>query len=137
MVEQTLMFIKPDAVEKGLSHQILNIFKDNGFHIVRIKQVQLTKDLADAHYQEHTQKPFYPELRQFITKGPIMITLLEKEGAIEDARKLAGATNPAEAQEGTIRKQFGLSITENVIHTSDSKESAQREIELFFPQNKS
>ncbi|NQY75373.1 MAG: nucleoside-diphosphate kinase [Candidatus Margulisbacteria bacterium] len=133
MVEQTFIFIKPDGVERGLSETILQKFTDNNFKILHIKELTLTKEMADIHYNEHVDKPFYPDLLSFITRGPIIAAIMEKENAVEEARVLVGATNPAEAEEGTIRKEFGKNTGENVIHASDSEKSAESEIQHFFP----
>lgn len=131
-MEQSLVFIKPDAVKKQFVGQIIARFEANGLQIVSLKKMAMTCELADKHYAEHVDKPFYPGLREFVTSGPIVAMVLEGEGAIAKIRTLCGATNPEEADAGTIRADFGGSMTENAVHASDSSESAAREIGIFF-----
>jgi len=126
MVERTFSIIKPDAVKRNLIGAILGRFESQGFRVVALKMVQLTKEQAEGFYAEHQGKPF------FELSGPMVVSVLEKENAVKDYRTLIGATNPAEAAEGTIRKDFALSQRENSVHGSDSVESAKREIAYFF-----
>ena len=135
MRERTLIIVKPDGVERGLADQILERFSDKGFTIVQRKELTIPMSLAERHYAEHRDKPFYPSLVRYITSGPVVVAVLEKENAIADARALMGATDPAKATPGTIRGDYGESIDRNTIHGSDSSESAQREIQLFFEEN--
>ncbi len=132
VVEQTFAIIKPDIVKASKCGKIIDIIERNGFEILRLQKGQLSPDLAKLFYEEHKDKPFFNELVQFISSGPIVIMALQKENAIEDWRKIMGATNPAEAAEGTVRKQFGTSIGQNAVHGSDSPEAAMRELGLFF-----
>lgn len=131
-VEQTFAIIKPDAIQAGNSGKIISMIEDAGFDILRMQKGQLSADLAELFYDEHKEKPFFKELVDFISSGPIVILALQKDNAVADWRKLMGATNPAEADEGTVRKQFASSIGQNAVHGSDSSESAQRELALFF-----
>ena len=131
-IEQTFAIIKPDAVKAGQCGKIIDMIEQNGFEILRLQKGQLSKDLAELFYDVHKDKPFFGELVEFISSGPIIIMALQKENAIEDWRKLMGATNPAEAEEGTVRKRFGTSISHNVVHGSDAPETARRELGLFF-----
>ena len=131
-IEQTLSIIKPDAVERNLENEIKNIFKNKGFDIVKEKKIQLTKSEAEEFYKVHETKPFYNDLCAYLSSGPIVVMILEKENAIVANRELMGATNPKEATEGTIRKKFGLSIDKNSVHGSDSLDNAKIEINFFF-----
>ena len=131
-VEQTFAIIKPDAIEASNSGKIITMAEDAGFEILRLQKGQLSPELAELFYDEHKEKPFFEELVDFISSGPILIMALQKDNAVADWRKLMGATNPAEADEGTVRKQFATSIGQNAVHGSDSAESAQRELALFF-----
>ena len=130
--EQTLSIIKPDAVERNLSEEIKNEFKKNGFNIFKEKKVKLEKSEAEKFYQIHQSKPFYNDLCEYLSSGPIVVMVLEKENAIVENRKLMGATDPIKAEEGTIRKKYGISIDKNSVHGSDSVENAKIEIEFFF-----
>jgi|TARA_A100001388_G_scaffold269310_1_gene245439 nucleoside-diphosphate kinase len=130
--EQTLSIIKPDAVERGLENEIKEMFKENGFNIVKEKKIQIEKSEAEIFYKVHQTKPFYNDLCSYLSSGPIVVMVIEKSNAILDNRKLMGATNPKEAQEGTIRKKYGISIDKNSVHGSDSNENAKIEIEFFF-----
>ena len=132
--ETTLVLIKPDAVRRGLVAEILGRFERRGFRIRGLRQLVLTRELAERHYGEHAGKPFFPELVEFLTRGPLVALVLEGEGAIEAARQVIGATNPLEAAPGSIRGDFATEITFNLVHGSDSPNSAAREIELFFPE---
>ena len=131
-LEQTLSIIKPDAVERNLSEEIKNEFKKNGFNVVKEKKVKLEKSDAEKFYQIHQSKPFYNDLCEYLSSGPIVVMILEKENAILENRKLMGATDPKKADEGTLRKKFGLSIDKNSVHGSDSIENAKIEIDFFF-----
>ena len=131
-VEQTLSIIKPDAVERNLENEIKEMFKNNGFNILKEKKIQIAKPEAEQFYKVHETKPFYKDLCAFLSSGPIVVMVLEKEGALLDNRKLMGATNPKDAEEGTIRKKYGISIDKNSVHGSDSVENAKIEIDFFF-----
>lgn len=133
MSERTLSIIKPDAVAKNLTPEILSRFEKNGLKIVARRDLHLTKEEAEGFYQVHKGKPFYESLTDFMSSGPCVVLVLEGEGAIEKNRELMGATNPQEAGPGTLRKEFGESIERNVVHGSDSPETAQWEIHYFFP----
>ncbi len=131
-MEQTLSIIKPDAVERNLDNEIKEMFKKNGFLIVNEKKIQIEKSEAEKFYKVHETKPFYNDLCTYLSSGPIVVMTLEKDNAILANRELMGATNPAEAKEGTIRKKYGISIDKNSVHGSDSVENAKIEIEFFF-----
>tara|TARA_B100000963_G_scaffold186746_1_gene162425 strand:+ start:1563 stop:1973 length:411 start_codon:yes stop_codon:yes gene_type:complete len=131
-IEQTLSIIKPDAVERNLDGQIKEMFLSNGFKIVQEKKIQIEKLEAEKFYRVHETKPFYNELCNYLSSGPIVVMILEKENAILANRELMGATNPKDAIEGTIRKKFGISIDKNSVHGSDSPENAKIEIDFFF-----
>lgn len=129
---RTFTMLKPDAVEKGYIGGILEKITASGFKIVALKLTQMTKADAEAFYEVHKERPFYGELLEYITRGPIVAAILEKDNAVEDFRTLIGATNPAEAAEGTIRKQYAASIGENAVHGSDSNENAAIEAAFHF-----
>ena len=131
-IEQTLSIIKPDAVERNLENEIKEIFKNNGFNILKEKKIQITKPEAEQFYKVHETKPFYNDLCAYLSSGPIVVMVLEKEDALLANRKLMGATNPKDAEEGTIRKKYGISIDKNSVHGSDSVENAKIEIDFFF-----
>jgi nucleoside-diphosphate kinase len=131
-VEQTLSIIKPDAVAKNVTGQINARFEAAGLQIVAQKMLRLSDDVAGGFYAEHKERPFYPDLVSFMTSGPVVVQVLEGEGAILKNRELMGATNPAEADAGTIRADFANSIDANAVHGSDSPASAAREISYFF-----
>ena len=131
-IEQTLSIIKPDAVERNLESQIKEIFINNGFRIIEEKKIQINKSEAEKFYKVHETKPFYDELCNYLSSGPIVVMKLEKENAIFENRELMGSTNPKDAKEGTIRKKFGLSIDKNSVHGSDSLENANIELDFFF-----
>jgi len=131
-LEQTLSIIKPDAVERNLDQEIKNIFLSNGFKIAKEKKIQLEKSDAEKFYKVHETKPFYNDLCAYLSSGPIVVMILEKENAVLSNRELMGATNPKEAKEGTIRKKYGISIDKNSVHGSDSPENAKIEIDFFF-----
>ena len=131
-VEQTLSIIKPDAVERNLENEIKEIFKNNRFNILKEKKIQITKSEAEQFYKVHETKSFYNDLCAYLSSGPIVVMVLEKEDALLGNRKLMGATNPKDAEEGTIRKKYGISIDKNSVHGSDSVENAKIEIDFFF-----
>ena len=131
-VEQTLSIIKPDAVERNLDNEIKEIFKSNGFKIVKEKKIKIEKSEAEQFYKVHETKPFYSDLCAYLSSGPIVVMILEKENSVLANRELMGATNPEDAEEGTIRKKYGISIDKNSVHGSDSVENAKIEIEFFF-----
>ena len=131
-VERTLSIIKPDAVDKNLIGQIYSRFESNGLRIVAAKMLRLSDAVAGGFYAEHRERPFFPALIEFMTSGPVVVQVLEGEGAVAKNRELMGATNPQEAAAGTIRADFAVSIDANAVHGSDSPESAAREIAYFF-----
>ncbi len=130
----TFAMIKPDAVLHNNTGKIIDVIEKNGFEIVRLHKVILAKDLAEEFYEIHKERPFYNELVTFVTSGPAIIMALHKEDAVNEWRKLIGATNPKDAAPGTIRHEFGASIENNAVHGSDSSETAINELELFFPE---
>ena len=134
MPDRTLILVKPDAFERALTGEVIARFERKGLRLVALKLMQVDVELAERHYGEHAGKPFFPELVEFITRGPLVALVLEGEGAIEAARQVIGATNPLEAAPGSIRGDFATEITFNLVHGSDSPNSAAREIELFFPE---
>ena len=131
-IEQTLSIIKPDAVERNLENEIKEIFKNNRFNILKEKKIQITKSEAEQFYKVHETKSFYNDLCAYLSSDPIVVMVLEKEDALLANRKLMGATNPKDAEEGTIRKKYGISIDKNSVHGSDSVENAKIEIDFFF-----
>ena len=131
-LEQTLSIIKPDAVERNLENEIKQTFKSNGFIILKEKKIQIEKSEAEKFYKVHETKPFYNDLCAYLSSGPIVVMVLEKDNAVLGNRELMGATNPKDAEEGTIRKKFGISIDKNSVHGSDSVENAKIEIDFFF-----
>jgi len=131
-LEQTLSIIKPDAVERNLAEEIKNEFKINGFTIKNEKKIKLEKSEAEKFYQVHQSKPFYNDLCSYLSSGPIVVMVLEKTNAVLDNRKLMGATDPSKADEGTLRKKYGISIDKNSVHGSDSLDNAKIEIDFFF-----
>ena len=131
-LEQTLSIIKPDAVERNLDNEIKEIFKNKGFLILKEKKIQIDKSEAEKFYKIHETKPFYNDLCSYLSSGPIVVMVLEKENAILGNRELMGATNPIDAKEGTIRKKYGISIDKNSVHGSDSVENAKIELDFFF-----
>ena len=130
--EQTLSIIKPDAVERNLDNEIKEMFKNKGFSIVKEKKIQIEKSDAEKFYKVHETKPFFNELCAYLSSGPIVVMVLEKENSVLGNRELMGATNPENAEEGTIRKKYGISIDKNSVHGSDSVENAKIEIDFFF-----
>ncbi|GGJ10181.1 nucleoside-diphosphate kinase [Alicyclobacillus cellulosilyticus] len=131
-IEQTFVMVKPDGVQRGLMGEIISRFERKGLKLVAARLMQVSRELAEAHYAEHRERPFFSELVQFITSSPVLAMVWEGENAVAVARSLMGKTNPAEAAPGTIRGDFGLTIGMNVVHGSDSPESAAREIQLWF-----
>ena len=131
-IERTLSIIKPDAVERNLQEEIKNEFKKNGFSIVKEKKIHISKSEAEQFYKVHQTKPFYNDLCAYLSSGPIMVMALEKDNAVLDNRQLMGATNPKEAEEGTLRKKYGISIDKNSVHGSDSVKNAKIEIDFFL-----
>ncbi len=131
-IEQTLSIIKPDAVERSLEDQIKTIFKNSGFKIIKEKKIKLEKLDAELFYKVHETKPFYADLCDYLSSGPIIAMILEKENAVLENRKLMGATDPKKADDGSLRKLFGISIDKNSVHGSDSIENARKEIDFFF-----
>ena len=130
--EQTLSIIKPDAVERNLDNEIKQMFIKNGFNIFKEKKIQIEKSEAEKFYKVHETKPFYADLCAYLSSGPIVAMILEKKNAVADNRRLMGATNPNDAEDGTIRKKYGISIDKNSVHGSDSVENAKIEIDFFF-----
>lgn len=131
-VESTLLIVKPDGVRRGLVGEVLRRVEAKGLRIAELRMLSIGQPLAEEHYAEHRDKPFFAELVAFITSGPVVVARLEGEGAIDVSRTLIGPTDPASAPPGTIRGDYGLIITENLVHGSDSPESAERELKLFF-----
>lgn len=132
-METTLVLVKPDGVRRGLVGEVTKRLESKTLTLAAVRMLEITKELAEEHYAEHVDKPFFSELVTFITSGPVVAMVVEGEGAISAVRELMGATNPTEATPGTIRGDFGLAITENIVHGSDSAASAKRELHLFFP----
>ena len=130
--EQTLSIIKPDAVERNLQDEIKNEFKNNKFTILKEKKIHISKTEAEQFYKVHETKPFFNDLCAYLSSGPIVVMVLEKDSAVLDNRQLMGATNPQEANDGTLRKKYGISIDKNSVHGSDSVENANTEINFFF-----
>ena len=131
-LEQTLSIIKPDAVERNLDREIKEMFKNTGFNIYKEKKIKIVKSEAEQFYKVHETKPFYNDLCAYLSSGPIVVMILEKENAVLRNRDLMGATNPKDAEEGTIRKKYGISIDKNSVHGSDSVENGKIEIGFFF-----
>ena len=132
IIEQTLSIIKPDAVERNLEGEIKEIFKNKGFQIIKEKKIQLEKSEAEKFYKVHETKPFYSDLCDYLSSGPIVVMVLQKENAVKGNRELMGTTNPEDANDGTIRKKYGISIDKNSVHGSDSIDNAKAEIDFFF-----
>jgi nucleoside-diphosphate kinase len=130
---RTLILIKPDAFERALTGEVLARFERKGLRITALKLMQADVEIANVHYAEHTEKPFFGELVEFITRGPLVAAIVEGHEAVAAARQVIGATNPIEAAPGSIRGDFGLEVTFNMVHGSDSNESAEREIAIWFP----
>ena len=131
-IEQTLSIIKPDAVERNLEGEIKQIFKNKGFKILKEKKIQIEKSEAEKFYKVHETKPFYNDLCEYLSSGPIVVMVLQKENAVKGNRELMGATDPKDAVDGTIRKKYGISIDKNSVHGSDSIDNAKIEIDFFF-----
>ena len=131
-LEQTLSIIKPDAVERNLEVEIKEMFKNKGFQILKEKKIQIEKSEAEKFYKVHETKPFYDDLCTYLSSGPIVVMVLEKDNAVLGNRELMGSTNPKDAVEGTIRKKYGISIDKNSVHGSDSVDNAKIEIDFFF-----
>ena len=131
-IEQTLSIIKPDAVERNLDNEIKDMFRNKGFKILKEKKIQIEKSEAEKFYKVHETKPFYNDLCAYLSSGPIVVMVLEKENAVLANRDLMGATNPKDAADGTIRKKYGISIDKNSVHGSDSIDNAKIEIDFFF-----
>ena len=131
-LEQTLSIIKPDAVERNLSEEIKQEFKNKGFNILKEKKIKLEKSEAEKFYKVHQSKPFYNDLCAYLSSGPIVVMILERESAVLENRKLMGATDPTKAEDGTLRKKYGISIDKNSVHGSDSQDNAKIEIDFFF-----
>ncbi len=134
MPDRTLILVKPDAFERSLTGEVIGRFERKGLRLTALKLMHVDVDLAQAHYDEHREKPFFGELVDFITRGPLVAMVLEGESAVQAARQVIGATNPLEAAPGSIRGDFATEITFNLVHGSDSAESAAREIGIFFPE---
>ena len=132
MIEQTLSIIKPDAVERNLEKKIKDFFKKNSLNILKSKKVKITREEASVFYKVHQTKPFYNDLCNYLSSGPIVVMVLEGEDAVKKNRELMGATDPQKADPGTLRKTFGISIDKNSVHGSDSVENAKVEINFFF-----
>ncbi len=130
--EQTLSIIKPDAVERNLQDQIKQEFTNKGFKIIKEKKIHISKEEAEKFYKVHESKPFYNDLCAYLSSGPIIVMNLQRENAVMENRKLMGATNPVDAEEGTLRKKYGISIDKNSVHGSDSLENAKIELDFFF-----
>ena len=131
-IEQTLSIIKPDAVERNLQDQIKQEFTNKGFKIIKEKKIHISKEEAERFYKVHESKSFYNDLCAYLSSGPIIVMTLQKENAVMDNRKLMGATNPVDSEEGTLRKKYGISIDKNSVHGSDSIENAKIELDFFF-----
>ena len=131
-LEQTLSIIKPDAVERNLENEIKEIFKSNGFTILKEKKIQIEKSEAEKFYKVHETKPFYNDLCAYLSSGPIVVMILEKDSAVIENRRVMGATDPKNAEDGTLRKLYGISIDKNSVHGSDSVDNAKKEISFFF-----
>jgi len=131
-IQKTLSIIKPDAVERNLEVEIKEIFKNNGFQILKEKKIQIEKFEAEKFYKVHETKPFYNDLCEYLSSGPIVVMVLQKDNAVKGNRELMGATNPKDAENGTIRKKYGISIDKNSVHGSDSVDNAKLEIDFFF-----
>jgi nucleoside-diphosphate kinase len=131
---RTLILVKPDAFERGMTGEVLRRFEEKGLRMVDLRLLQADREIANRHYAEHTDKPFFGELVEFITRGPLVAAVFEGHEAVAAARQLIGATNPVEAAPGSIRGDYALEVTFNMVHGSDSDESATREIEIWFPE---
>ena len=132
MIEQTLSIIKPDAVQRNLENKIGSFFEKNNLKILKSKKIKITKEEAEEFYKVHQTKPFYKNLCAYLSSGPIVVMILEGEDAVSQNRKLMGATDPLKAEEGSLRKMYGISIDKNSVHGSDSLENSKNEIDFFF-----
>ena len=132
MIEQTLSIIKPDAVQRNLENKIGSFFEENNLKILKSKKIKITKEEAEEFYKVHQTKPFFKDLCVYLSSGPIVVMILEGEEAVSQNRKLMGATDPLKAEEGTLRKMYGISIDKNSVHGSDSLENSKNEIDFFF-----
>ena len=135
MIQRTLCIIKPDAVKKNVQGSIIQKISESDFRVLGMKMIRLTESMAESFYEVHKERPFYKELCSFMTSGPVVVIALEKENAVQDYRTLIGATDPAEADEGTIRKLFADSKSENAVHGSDSEENGKIEVAFFFSES--
>jgi nucleoside-diphosphate kinase len=133
-MSRTLILVKPDAFERGLTGEVIARFERKGLELVAMKQLQVDEQIANVHYAEHAEKPFFEELVEFITGGPLVAMVMEGPEAVEAARQVIGATNPLEAAPGSIRGDYATEVTFNLVHGSDSDESAEREVEIWFPE---
>jgi nucleoside-diphosphate kinase len=133
-MERTLILVKPDAFARGLTGEIIARFERKGLKLVALRQMEMETELAERHYAEHEGKPFYGELVEFITSGPLVAMVLEGQRAVEAARQVIGATDPVQASPGSIRGDFAIEVGQNMVHGSDAAESAAREVALFFPE---
>jgi nucleoside-diphosphate kinase len=133
-VSRTLILVKPDAFERGLTGEVIARFERKGLRLAALKLMEIEVDLAEVHYAEHSEKPFFGELVEFITRGPLVAMVLEGHEAVAAARQVIGATNPIEAAPGSLRGDYGLEVTFNLVHGSDSDQSAEREIGIWFPE---
>ena len=133
-MDRTLILVKPDAFERGLTGEVIGRFERKGLRITAISHMEVHRELAERHYEEHVERPFFEDLVDFITGGPLVALVLEGHEAVTAARQVIGATNPLEAAPGSIRGDLGLEVQTNLVHGSDSPESAEREIALFFPE---
>jgi nucleoside-diphosphate kinase len=133
-MDRTLILVKPDAFERGLTGELIARFERKGLRIAALKHLQMERELAERHYAEHVDKPFFGDLVEFITSGPLVAMVLEGHEAVTAARQVIGATNPLEASPGSIRGDYALEVQTNLVHGSDSSESATREVGLFFPE---
>jgi nucleoside-diphosphate kinase len=133
-MSRTLILVKPDAFERCLTGEVIARFERKGLRIVALKKMEIDKEFAGVHYEEHAEKPFFGELVEFITRGPLVAMVMEAEDAVEAARQVIGATNPIDAAPGSIRGDYALEVTFNLVHGSDSDESAEREIRIWFPE---
>ncbi len=133
-MSRTLILVKPDAFERSLTGEVIARFERKGLRLVAMKQLQIEKEFAGVHYAEHKEKPFFGELVEFITGGPLVAMVMEGHDAVVAARQVIGATDPLEASPGSIRGDYALEVTFNLVHGSDSDESAEREIEIWFPE---
>jgi nucleoside-diphosphate kinase len=132
--ERTLILIKPDAFERGLTGEVISRFERKGLRITALKLIRATAEIANVHYEEHTEKPFFGELVEFITRSELVAMVLEGPNAVKAARQVIGATDPVEADAGSIRGEFATEVTFNLVHGSDSPESAEREVGIWFPE---